>query len=85
LASGILNTSQQVGGALGLSILSAVAAIVTGAALEDGQATNQATLGGYTAAFATAGFIILIGLAVAIFVIKTKPGKPNQAGQASLH
>lgn len=85
LASGILNTSQQVGGALGLSILSAVAALATSTSLTNGQATDQATLDGYTAAFATAGFIILAGLLVAILVIKTKPGKPNQAGQASLH
>lgn len=85
LASGILNTSQQVGGALGLSILSAVAALATGASITDGQAGDQATLDGYTAAFVTAGFIILVGLLVAIFVIKTKQGNPNQAGQASLH
>jgi EmrB/QacA subfamily drug resistance transporter len=85
LASGILNTSQQVGGALGLSILSAVATIAASGALEGGQATDQATLDGYTAAFSVAGFFILFGLAIAILVIKTKPGKPNQAGQVSLH
>lgn len=85
LASGILNTSQQVGGALGLSILSAVAAVATGEALASGQTADQATLGGYTAAFSIAGFLIVFGLAIAIFVIKTKPGKPDQAAQASLH
>lgn len=85
LASGILNTSQQVGGALGLSILSAVATLAASASTANGQAADQSTLDGYTAAFATAGFIILAGLLVAIFMIKTKPGKPNQAGQASLH
>jgi EmrB/QacA subfamily drug resistance transporter len=56
LASGISNTSFQVGGALGLAVLTTVAAARSG-----GVATPEALTAGYQAAFVVAGVVALLG------------------------
>jgi EmrB/QacA subfamily drug resistance transporter len=62
LASGLFNTSQQVGGALGLAALSTLAASRTGHA---GGGHNYALVQGYHAAFlAGAGLMLAAGLLV---------------------
>lgn len=71
LASGLINTSQQIGGALGLAILAVVANTVTAGALAHGQSLAQATVQGYQQAFLTSTVLIVIALLIAIFVIKT--------------
>src|SRR5207248_2028535 len=47
LASGLLNTSAQVGGALGLAVLATVSTSRTGQLIAQGQATAAALSGGY--------------------------------------
>ena len=74
LAAGLINTAQQIGGALGLAILSVVASTKTEAALATGQSLAQASVAGYQQAFTTSTILVLIALLVAIFVIKA--GKP---------
>lgn len=74
IASGLISTSQQMGGALGLSILSGVAASVTASSLHLG--ATQAAIHGYHAAFwGGAGFMLLASLA-ALLVIRN-PKKPT--------
>jgi EmrB/QacA subfamily drug resistance transporter len=86
LASGLVNTSQQMGGALGLSILSGVAASVATSSLNLGPIA--ATLAGYHVAFlVSAGFMVLAVLA-AVFIIRTPhaPSAPEAAvAQVSAH
>ncbi len=71
LASGLVNTTQQVGGALGLSILVSVATARTHALAADGQAA--ALTGGYHLAFAVAALFVLGALALAAAVLRTAP------------
>jgi predicted MFS family arabinose efflux permease len=70
LASGLINTSQQIGGALGLAILATIANSVS-----DSVADPVALTDGFRAAFlAGAGFAFL-GLIVALVLIKTSDSR----------
>lgn len=88
IASALLNAAQQIGGALGLAVLSTVATSAANNALDDadaayfqGLATGDqglmaraadALTDGYTAAFAVGGGLLLAGLVVAATLITTK-------------
>ncbi|HTU88108.1 MAG TPA: MFS transporter [Solirubrobacteraceae bacterium] len=62
LASGLLNTSQQLGGAIGIAIASSVAASHTQALLHAGHAAPAALTGGFQQAFWVLGAIALLAL-----------------------
>jgi EmrB/QacA subfamily drug resistance transporter len=68
LASGLLNTSQQVGGALGLAILSTLAANHTTSLLASGTARPLALLNGWHVAF-TGGAVVLALAALTLVVL----------------
>ena len=68
LASGLLNTSQQLGGAIGVAIASSVAASHTQALLHAGHAAPTALTDGFHEAFLVLGAIGLIAVP-AIFVL----------------
>ncbi len=64
LASGLLSTSQQVGGALGIAIASSVAASHTNVLLHAGYKLPVALTGGFQHAFWVLGAIALLALPV---------------------
>jgi MFS family permease len=68
LASGLLNTSQQLGGAIGIAIASGVAASHTRTLVHAGNAAPTALTGGFQSAFWVLGAIALLALP-AIFVL----------------
>ena len=68
LASGLLNTSQQLGGAIGIAIASSVAASHTQALVHAGNAVPTALTGGFQDAFWVLGAIALLALP-AIFTL----------------
>ncbi|HSA84217.1 MAG TPA: MFS transporter [Patescibacteria group bacterium] len=70
LASGILGTAQQIGGALGLAVLAVVAHTTTTSDLAAGQNLLSATMHGYQQAFLTAAALMFIAWLVAIFILK---------------
>lgn len=70
LASGLINTSQQVGGALGLAILAVVATTATTSALHAGVSPDLASVQGYQMAFRTAAGLMFVALLVSVFVIQ---------------
>lgn len=71
LASGIVNTSYQVGSAIGLALVSAVAAGFGASQLDNPAALTE----GYSAAFISAGIIALIGAVLTLFLFRTKPAE----------
>lgn len=71
LAAGLINTSQQIGSALGLAILAVVANSTTKSAIVSGISQTQATIHGYQQAFLTAAILMTIALIIAIFTIRT--------------
>jgi EmrB/QacA subfamily drug resistance transporter len=68
LASGLLNTSQQLGGAIGIAIASSVAVSHTNALLHAGNAAPAALTGGFQQAFWVLGAIALLAVP-AIFAL----------------
>jgi MFS family permease len=72
LASGLLNTSQQIGGALGIAVLSAIATSATNDELAAGTAVPNALTDGFQAAFIGAAAIALVGILVALVVVRNE-------------
>jgi EmrB/QacA subfamily drug resistance transporter len=68
LASGLLNTSQQLGGAIGIAIASSVAASHSEALLHAGHAAPAALTGGFQRTFWVLGAVALLALP-AIFTL----------------
>jgi EmrB/QacA subfamily drug resistance transporter len=79
LASGILNTSQQVGGAIGLAILSAVYASTLKADLAVHKAYPVAQVNGFHDGLRVGSLLALIGALVALLVIKNRKVEARDA------
>jgi MFS family permease len=73
LLSGLVNTTQQVGAALGLAVLATLATSRSDALLADGDPTAEALTSGYTLAFAVAAGLVLVALVVAIVTLRPAP------------
>ncbi|MGA5314126.1 MFS transporter [Streptomyces pseudogriseolus] len=71
LASGLFNTTQVVGGSLGLAALSALAAARTDVLLGEGAEAVAATADGYRLAFRVAAVIAAGALGLAALVLRT--------------
>ena len=69
LASGLFNTSQQVGGALGLAVLSTLAASKTASA---GGSTAHALVVGFHWAFAAGALVMVAALAVMVALLRKR-------------
>jgi EmrB/QacA subfamily drug resistance transporter len=78
LAAGLLNTGQQLGAALGLAILSAVATAHTSALLETGQTTfAQAATHGYGRALLVGAVLVLAAGTVALLAPSVRQTTPT--------
>jgi len=70
LASGLINTSQQIGGALGIAALSTIASSSTDDALASGTALPSALVDGFTAAFVAGAIIAALGILASLTLIR---------------
>ncbi len=70
LASGLINTSQQIGGALGIAVLSAVAIAQTNDATASGEAVPQALTSGFQAAFWVGAGVAAAGVIASLVLIR---------------
>jgi EmrB/QacA subfamily drug resistance transporter len=70
LASGLVNTTVQVGGALGLAVLATFAATRTGSLHAAGESTAAALNGGYHLAYLIGAGLVLVAIAVAVVVLE---------------
>ena len=77
LASGLINTSQQVGGAIGLAVLSTLANSRTDDALASGSALPQALTDGFQAAFLGGALIGAVGFVATLILIRGRDSRAH--------
>src|SRR4051794_39498580 len=71
LASGLVNTSLQVGGAIGLAVLATLASQQTSSQLADGASHAAALNSGYHLAYLIGAALVAIALVVAVTVLRS--------------
>jgi hypothetical protein len=72
LASGLFNTAQQVGGSLGLAILSTLAASQTSRLLHGGSSAVLAHVSGYHVAFGAAAVMLAAGALIMVLALRPR-------------
>ncbi len=70
LASGLINTSQQIGGALGIAIISSVAVAHTNSAVSAGDAAPAALTTGFHAAFWVGAAVAAVGVVASLVLVR---------------
>jgi EmrB/QacA subfamily drug resistance transporter len=79
LISGLVNTSQQVGGAIGLSVLASLSTSHSSALLHAGHPASAALTGGYHLAFEIGAIAVAAGLVLAIGLVRApRNGGPGE-------
>jgi MFS family permease len=83
LASGLLNTSQQLGGAIGVAVASTVAASHSKTLLHAGSATTAALTGGFQWALWVCGAVALLAVPVTLLLVRRdEPGTAVEEHEA---
>jgi MFS family permease len=70
LASGLINTSQQIGGALGIAALSTIATSRTDDSVANGAAVSQALVDGFSSAFLIGAVVAALGVVASLVLIR---------------
>jgi EmrB/QacA subfamily drug resistance transporter len=79
LASGLVNTTGQVGGALGLAVLATLAATETSSRRAAGETAAAALNGGYHLAYAIGAGLVLVAIGVAVTVLRPERSAAKDA------
>jgi EmrB/QacA subfamily drug resistance transporter len=79
LASGLFNTTQQIGGALGLAVLATLSTSRTEHLLAGGESTAAALTSGYRLAFAVGAGLVAAAVVVAAIVLRPAAAKHGAA------
>jgi EmrB/QacA subfamily drug resistance transporter len=78
LASGLINTSQQIGGAVGIALLSTIAFSTSDDKIAGGTAVPVALTDGFVNAFWAGAVIAFAGVLVSIFMVRGRDLRPQE-------
>jgi MFS family permease len=89
LASGLVNTTQQVGGALGLAVLATLSTTRTDSLRGHGASNAVALTNGYHLAFTVAAALVLAAIALGVFLLRPPQtlhavGEPTDAAEVEV-
>lgn len=79
IASGVLNTAQQVGGAIGLAVLSAIAYSTVRAETSAGGPVKYAQVHGFQGALDAGAILAIVAVVVVLLVVKNEIVDPTEA------
>jgi EmrB/QacA subfamily drug resistance transporter len=82
LASGLVNTTAQVGGALGLAVLATLSTTRTNDLIHAGKSTASALVSGYHLAFVIGAGLVVAAIVVAVTVLQPEE-RPAEAAAAA--
>ena len=82
LASGLVNTTAQVGAAIGLAVLATLSATRTDSLLAAGKPTAEALTGGYELSFWIASGLVVLALVVAVIVLEPVKAPAHEEAEA---
>jgi EmrB/QacA subfamily drug resistance transporter len=82
LASGLVNTTAQVGGALGLAVLATLSATRSSSLLASGHPAVDSLIGGYHLAFWIATGLIVAAIGIGAALLKPAPAPSSEASAA---
>jgi MFS family permease len=83
LASGLVNTTMQVGGALGLAVLATLSTSRTANLVSGGDSAASALTSGYRLAFLIGAGLLLAALGIALAVLRSEPAGDEAAAVAA--
>jgi EmrB/QacA subfamily drug resistance transporter len=83
LASGLVNTTGQVGGAVGLALLATISTERTKTLLDGGDSTASALTGGFHLAYLIGAVCAVVAIVAAVTVLRSQ--QPSAAAQADAH
>ncbi len=84
LAAGLVNTTRQIGGAIGLAVLATLAASATRHNFASAHPAQAALTAGYDRAFLAAGLLLLTGAALAPLIPSREPAPAPATGEAAV-
>jgi EmrB/QacA subfamily drug resistance transporter len=83
LASGLVNTTVQVGGAIGLAVLATLATERTGGLLAEGESAPAALNAGYHLAYLLGAGLVAIAVVVALMVVRSPAAEDEEENEAA--